>query len=604
MPVSPTQSAEGTAGGTAGEKNGPKHGFATNHALKYPADFTHRDYVNPDAPKGGSITLSGTGTFDTFNPFIPRGTAAAGIGLIYESLMTSVLDEDSAMYGLVAETIEVPEDGSWVEFKIRPEAVFHDGHPITSEDVKWSFETLRDEGRPFYRFYYAAVESIDTPDDRTVRFNLSEGQNNEMPLILGQVIVLPKHYWETRDITKTTLEPPLGSGSHRISEFDTGKSITYERVSDYWAANLPVNRGTGNFDEMVYEYYQDRTIAREAFKAGAIDIWSENSSKEWATGFEISEVASGLIQKEEFPHERVAYMQGFFMNLRKPLFQDIRVREALAYAWDFEWVNKTIMFNAYQRTDSYFDNHELSATGLPSAEELEVLEPFRGQIPERVFTETYQPPATDGSGNNRGNLRIAAGLLKQAGWAVKDGVLTHSDTGETFEFEILMRSDALEPHTAALVRGLERLGIKAQMRIVDDAQYRRRLDTFDYDMTISVIGQSVSPGNEQRDYWGSEAATREASRNILGISDPAIDSLIETLIAAPDREALVTRVKALDRVLLWNHFVIPMYHSQTDRYVYWDRFGKPNTIPKKGVTTDAWWIDATKDAIIQDARGN
>ncbi|MDJ0684043.1 MAG: extracellular solute-binding protein [Alphaproteobacteria bacterium] len=586
----------------AAPTGGPSHGFALNHALKYPADFTHLDYVNPNAPKGGAITLEGSGTFDTLNPFIVRGNPAVGLGRIYESLMSQVSDEDSAMYGLIAETIEVPDDESWVEFKLRPEARFHDGHPITSEDVAWTFQTLLEKGRPFYRFYYAAVERVETPDDHTVRFVLKEGENKEMPLILGQVLVLPKHYWEERDFDKTTLEPPLGSGAYRISAVNPGKSITYERVEDYWAQDLPVNVGLDNFDTVRYDFYRDRTISREAFKAGAIDLWAENSAKEWATAFNIPAVTNGAMQRAEFPHERVAPMQGFAFNLRKPKFQDPVVREALAYAWDYEWVNKTIMYDAYKRTDSYFDNHELSAVGLPSEAELEILEPLRGQIPERVFTETYQPPSTDGSGRNRTNLRTAAELLRDAGWTIQDGALTDGETGEPLRFEILLRSETLAPHSQAWVRGLERLGIAATLRVVDDAQYRRLLDTFDFDVTVAGFAQSDSPGNEQRDYWGSAAADREGSRNLIGIKDPAIDSLIENVIAAPDREALITRTRALDRVLLWNHFLVPMYHGETDRLAFWNRFGMPETIPKSGVVTGAWWIDPEKDAAL--ARGS
>lgn len=579
--------------------NGPSHGFALNHALKYPADFTHLDYVNPDAPKGGAIVLEGMGTFDSLHPFITKGNPAAGMGNIYDSLMQQVSDEDSAIYGLIAETIEVPDDGSWVEFKIRPEARFHDGTPVTAADVAWTFETLREKGSPFYRFYYAAVREVQTPDDSTVRFVLHEGENKEMPLILGELTVLPKHYWADKDFDKTTLDPPLGSGPYRIASVDPGKSIVFERDPDYWANDLPVVRGTNNFDRIRYDYYRDRTISREAFKAGAIDLWPENSSKAWASAYEIPAVAEGRLIKKEFPHERVAPMQGYGFNLRNPLFQDIRVREALTYAWDFEWVNQTIMYDAYKRTDSYFDNHELSSSGLPDAAELEILDPLRSQIPERVFTETYQPPSTDGSGNNRDNLRTAAMLLRDAGWQVKDGILTHSETGDVFRFEILLRTSALEAHTAALVRSLKRLGIEASIRIVDDAQYRRQMETFDFDMAVMVFGQSVSPGNEQRDYWGSASADREGSRNLIGIKDPAVDELIELLIAAPTRQDLVTRVHALDRVLLWNFFLIPMYHGETDRLAYWNRFGMPDVVPKQGVTTGAWWIDPAKDAALK-----
>ena len=593
----------GPHGAGAAGTGGPAHGFAVNHALKYPAGYTHFDYVNPDAPKGGSLVLEGFGTYDSLNPFITKGNADLGVTRIYDSLMRQVLDEDSAVYGLLAKSIEVPEDGDWVEFKLRPEARFHDGHPVTSEDVAWTFRMLKEKGRPLYRYYYAAVADVLTPDDHTVRFVLHPGENKEMPLILGELYVLPKHYWETREFEKTTLEPPLGSGPYRLVKVDPGKSMTYERVEDYWAKDLPVARGFDNFGTIRVDYYRDRTISREAFKAGAIDLWAENSAKEWATAFDIPALKSGNLIQKEFDHHRVAPMQGYAFNLRKPLFQDIRVREALAHAWDFEWVNRTIMYNAYTRTDSFFDNHELSSTGLPSAEELSILEPLRGKIPDRVFTEPYVPPSTDGSGNNRSNLRKAVKLLAEAGWRVKDGVLTHHETGESFVFEIMLRTNSLEPHTQPLVKSLERLGIEASIRIVDDAQYRRRLDTFDFDMIVAGFAQSVGPGNEQRDYWGSASANREGTRNTMGISDPAIDTLIETLIASPDRAALITRTRALDRVLLWNHFIIPMYHGKTDRLVYWNRFGIPEFIPDRGVNPAVWWIDPEKDAVLKRSGG-
>ena len=583
---------------------GPSHGFALNHALKYPADFEHVEYANPFAPKGGQIVQEGRGTFDSLNPFITKGNPVSGLGNIYDSLMRQVSDEDSAVYGLIAETIEVPDDGSWIEYKLRPEARFHDGHPITSEDVAWTFQTLRENGSPFYRFYYAAVSEVLTPDERTVRFVLHPGENKEMPLILSELTVLPKHYWDGRAFDETTLEPPLGSGPYRISKVDPGKSITFERIADYWAEDIPVVKGFNNFDTIRIDYYRDRTISREAFKAGAIDIWAENSAKEWATAFDIPAIESGDMIRHEFGHERVAPIQGFAFNLRKPMFQDVRVREALSYAWDFEWVNKTIMYDAYARTDSYFDNHELSATGMPSAAELEVLDPLRDQLPSRVFTEVFRPPSTDGSGNNRSNLRKAVQLLTEAGWKIQDKVLTNTETGERFEFEIMLRTGALEPHTQALVRGLERLGIEASIRIVDDAQYQRRLDSYDFDMIVHVFGQSVSPGNEQRDYWGSAAADREGSRNVIGVKDPAIDELIEALIASPDREILVYRTRALDRVLQWNHLMIPMFHGKNDRLAYWNRFGRPAKIPKYGVTTSVWWIDPKKDGVLNRGDSN
>ena len=579
-----------------GEKS---HGFAIFGDLKYGADFTHFDYANPDAPKGGTVTQLGLGTFDSLNPFIIKGTPASGAASIYDTLMKDARDEPASEYGLLAEWLSVSEDGRIITFGLREEARFHDGEPVRADDVVWSFETLKEKGRPFYRYYYGAVEEVEALDPLTVQFRLGEGLNQEMPLILGQVPVLPKHYWADRDFAATTLEAPLGSGPYRIGKVDAGKSITLERVEDYWGADLPVNRGFDNFERIDIQYFRDPIVALEALKAGNIDLRAENSARLWATAYDVPARARGDLIQREFEHERVAPMQGYVFNIRRPLFQDPLVREALTHLWDFEWVNKTIMYDAYVRTDSYFDNSDLEATGAPGPREMEVLEPLRDQLPERVFTQDYEPPSTDGSGNNRDQLRIALDLLKQAGWEIRDRKLVHAETGAPFEFEVLLRSDLFVPHTQSLERSVERLGGAVEIRVVDDAQYENRMESFDFDVAVGGWGQSHSPGNEQRDYWGSEAADRPGSRNLIGIKDPAIDQLIEALIASPDRETLVARTRALDRALLWGHYLIPMYHIEVDRIAYWDRFGIPETIPMNGVTTDVWWIDPEKDAALQ-----
>ncbi|MBP5858989.1 ABC transporter substrate-binding protein [Marivibrio halodurans] len=578
------------------------HGFAIHGDLKYGPDFPHFDYVNPDAPKGGTVTRLGRGTFDSLNPFIIKGTPAGAAAAVYDTLMTQPMDEPNTEYGLLAEWISVSDDKRTVTFGLRPEARFHDGHPVEATDVVWTFDTLREKGAPLYRYYYSAVDKAVAVDAHTVEFHLGEGMNQEMPVILGQLPVLPEHYWADKDFATTTLEPPLGSGPYRVADVDAGKAITLERVEDYWGADLPVNIGINNFDRIVYQYYRDPVVAIEALKAGEIDIRYENSSKFWATAYDVPAVEKGRLIKREFPHHRVAPMQGYIFNLRRPLFQDPKVREALTYLWNFEWVNKTIMYDSYVRTDSYFDNSDLEATGTPGPLEMEVLEPLRDQLPPRVFTQDYAPPASAPTDMDRNNLKAALGLLKEAGWVVNENrKLVHGETGEPFAFEILLHSDQFVPHTQSLERAVERLGGDVEIRPVDDAQYQNRVDNFDFDMTIELFGQSHSPGNEQLDFWGSAAADRPGSRNAIGIKNPAIDTLIEKLIASPDRETLVARTKALDRALLWNFYLIPMYHSEADRYIYWDKFGIPETVPSQGMTPEIWWVDPEKAAALGKA---
>lgn len=589
------------------------HGWAISEELKYPPDFKHFDYVNPDAPKGGTVTLGAAGTYDTLNPFIIKGTPAiARIGsggaiaetLLYDTLMTSNLDESNSEYGLLAEWIEVDSDANGVftavRFHLREEARFHDGEPVLADDVVWTFNTLVEQGAPQYRFYYGNVAEVVALDDRTVEFRLTEGENREMPNILGQIPVLPKHYWENRDFNATTLDPPLGGGPYKITDVKAGQSITIERVKDYWAKDLPVNVGQHNFDRIRYIYFRDRVVMLEALKAGDIDFRAENSAKNWTTAYDVPAVEDGRIIQKEFAHERGTGMQAFVMNTRRDIFHDVKVREAMTYLWDFEWVNKTIMFDAYTRTDSYYENSELEATGLPGEKELAVLEPLRDQIPERVFTQDYEPPKTDGTGNSREPLKKALELLREAGWTI-DGnrKLVHSETGRHFAFEVLLYSDLLVPHTQALKRGVERLGGTVDLRVVDAAQYQNRTQTYDYDMIVSGWGQSLSPGNEQREFFGSEAAARDGSRNTAGVRNPAVDILIEELIASPDRETLVARTRALDRVLLWNFYAIPMFHSKTDRLAFWNRFGFPENPPMMGTSLNFWWIDPALDAALQ-----
>ncbi len=572
---------------------GPAHGLSIHGDLKYGPRFAHFAYVDPRAPKGGSVTLSSIGTFDNLNPFILKGGPAAGIATTFDTLTVNSSDEPSSEYGLVAETIDTPPDRSWVAFTLRRAARFHDGSPMTVEDVIWTFDTLRTKGHPQYRSYYAAVASVEKTGPRTVRFTFKEGDNRELPVIVGQLPVLSKAYWAGRDFTKTTLQAPLGSGPYRVESLEPGRSIVYRRVSDYWGAALPVNVGRYNFDALRYDYYRDDTVALEAFKGGAYDLRQESSSKNWARAYDIPAVRDGRIRKEQIPNEIPTGMQGFVFNTRRAIFQDPRVRQALAAAFDFEWSNAHLFYGAYARTRSYFSNSELASRGLPSQAELAVLAPFRGRVPDDVFTREYQPPST-GPDGLRPNLVRALDLLKQAGWVVRDMRLVNAETGRPLAFEILLDNPSFERITLPFVKNLERLGVTARVRTVDSAQYEYRAKQFDFDMTVGLFPQSSSPGNEQVDYWASVSAATPGSRNLPGVRDPVVDRLIELLIAAPDRAALVARTRALDRVLLWGHYVIPQFHISAFRVAYWDRFGRPAVSPKYELGVDTWWVDPQK----------
>ena len=575
------------------------HGLAMHGDLKYPASFTHFEYTNPAAPKGGTVRLNAVGTFDSFNSFIVKGNGAAGVGFIYDNLMHGTADEAFSQYGQLAESIEVPKDRSWAAFTLRAEAKWHDGKPVSVADVIWTFNTLTTKGTPFYRFYYGNVADVVQTGPRTVRFKFKPGENRELPLILGQLTILPKHYWQNRDFTKTTLEPPLGSGPYKIESFEAGRSITYTRIKDWWGENIPVNRGQYNFDTIRYDYYRDSTVALLAFKGGEYDYRAENSSKAWATAYKTPNVEKGLIRKVEINHNRSAGMQAFVINTRRDLFKDRRVRKALAYGFDFEWSNKNLFYGQYSRTRSYFDNSELAATGVPEGDELKLLEPYRGRIPDEVFSQSYNPPKNDGSGNVRRNLRSGGRLLTEAGWRIKDNKRVHEKTGKPLEFEVLLVSPLFERIVLPFAKNLEKLGVAVRVRTVDPSQYRRRIDTFDFDVIVGGAGQSLSPGNEQRSYWGSTAADIEGGRNTIGIKDPVIDELIEKVIAAPDRKALVASVKALDRVLQWGHWVIPHWHAKYDRVAHWDKFGRPRITPIQGNQFLAWWVDPKKEEALK-----
>ncbi|SCA55590.1 conserved exported hypothetical protein [Candidatus Terasakiella magnetica] len=584
-----------------------KHAVSMHEDIKYSAGFNHFDYANPSAPKGGKIRLSALGsTFDTFNPFTLKGITAEGAGRAFESLTTQSLDEPFTAYGLLAETIEMPEDRSWVAFHLRSEAKWHDGKPVTAEDVVFSFNTLMEKGHPRYRFYYADVVKAEVLDKRSVKFTFKNGENRELALIMGQIPILPKHYWQGKDFSKTTLEAPLGSGPYRVKSYESGRNVVYERVKDYWGKDLAVNKGQNNFDEIRFDYYRDATVAVEAFKGWAFDYRYENVAKNWATAYEIPEVKNGLINKLRIKHEVGTGMQGFVFNLRKDKFKDPLVRQALAYGFDFDWANKNLFHNEYSRTNSYFSNSELASSGLPVGRELEILEKYRGQIPEEVFSKSYMAPKTDGSGKIRQNLKQAVMLLKKAGYVIKNKKLVHAKTGANLDFEIIINtSPAWERIVLPFKKNLSRLGIEVSVRIIDSAQYKQRVDTFDYDMIVSVFGQSQSPGNEQLNYWSSDAAKRQGSRNYIGISNDIIDELTQMVVNAPSREELVMRTRALDRVLLWGHYVIPNWHLKVARIVAWDRFGRPATYPKysPGYSAwDFWWLDEQKEQQLREKR--
>ena len=574
------------------------HGLSLIGDLKYPAGFAHLDYVNPDAPKGGTLRRHAIGTFDTFNPFIIKGSAASGIGLIHETLMTSPADEAPAEYGLVAKTVEVPDDLSHVVFELRPEAKFHDGTPITADDVIWTFETLKGKGSPIYPFYYKNVARGVKLGDRRVKFEFAGPPNRELPQITGQLPVLSKAWWSTRDFSKTTLEPPMGSGPYRISSFEAGRFVELERVGDWWGKDLPINVGQYNFDRIRFDYYRDETVALEAFKARRYDLRLENASLTWATGYDFPARREGKVKLEEVPNARPTGMQAFVFNLRRPQFGDPVLRRAMAYAFDFEWSNKHLFYGQYARTKSFFSNSELAARELPSKEELALLEPWRGRVPDEVFAKIYEPPSTDGSGNLRSNLRTALRLLKNAGYRIEDRKLISPVTKAPVAFEILLVSPAFERIVSPFARNLERLGIEAAVRTVDQSQYVNRVRSFDFDMIVGGAGQSESPGNEQRDYWSSAAADRQGSRNVGGIKNPAIDALVEKIVDARNRKEVIAASRALDRVLSWNHYVIPHWHIRVDRLVRWDRFGIPRH-PKYGPDVMSWWVDAAKDRALR-----
>ncbi len=569
------------------------HGIAMHGKPKYEESFTHLDYVNPNAPKGGAVKFGSYGSFDNLNRVAFKGSRAAGLGYINDTLMRRVWDEAFSLYGLIAEFVEMPEDRSSVTFYLNPKATFHDGSPISREDVLFSLETFQTKGTPNQKKTYGKVTSTELIGNNGIKMNFINNEDKELPLIIaGFLPIIPKKYYEGIDVTKTFLDIPLGSGPYKIESLDPGRQIKYKRVENYWAKDLPVNKGLYNFDKIIYDYYKDSNVLVEAFKVGEYDFRREYNVKRWLSEYDFKAVDSGKVILKEMNNDRPVGMNGLVMNTRKNIFNNRNVRLALSYAYDHEWINKTIYQNAYVRTDSFFDNSPLSSSGLPSNAELKLLNPWRDQIPAEIFSETFTPPKTDGSGNARNNLLKAKEILKEEGWIIQNDKLIKD--GKEFKFEFLIVSPSDEKIALAYQSNLKKLGITMEVRTVDSSQYQARLLNYDFDMIKRYWGVSLSPGNEQQFYWGSEVGKKDGSRNYPGIDSPAVDALIEKLISAKNREELTTAIHALDRVLLWGHYVVPLYHSNKDRIAYWDFFEYPEKIPLYGIVIESWWINTDK----------
>ncbi len=604
--------------------SGPAVAQTKSHALTIlgtpalPADYHHLPYVNPDAPKGGEVVFGQIGSFDGFNPYILRGNAAIGTGQrwqpgvggtasgtvsghVWESLLVGSADEVGTGYGHLAESIELAADGMSIAFEIRPQAKFADGMPVTAEDVVWTFNTLMEKGRPSVKVSYADVRDAVAEGPRRVVFHFKSNQNRELPLMVGGLPVLPKHWWATRDFTRPLTEPPLGSGPYRIESFELGRTVTYARRDDWWARDMPSGRGVHNFDRVRIEYFRDTTVLFQAFKAGQIDYRQENISKQWATEYEFPAVKRGLVRKEAIAHSLPIGIQGWVFNTRRAQFRDARVREALGQVFDFEWMNKNLFYGAYARTHSYFGNTANEAKGLPDAAELALLAPFRDQVPASVFTEPFQLAETDGSGNNREGLRRALALLKDAGWVIKDRKLVGPD-GKPMAFTILLSEPSLERIALPYQQWLQRLGIEVGIRTVDSAQFERLTDDFDFDVTTTIYPGSDLPGNELRDSYSCVGAKTEGSSNMAGICDKALDALIETAINAQDRPSLAAAARAIDRILLRGWYLVPNWHDSAFKVATWNRFGRPGIPIRDGFVLDSWWVDPALAAATDAAR--
>lgn len=580
-----------------------RHAVSLIGTPKMPKDFTHFDWVNPDAPKGGTLKVAEIGSFDNLNPFTIQGSVADGVGSIFDGLFASSPDEPSTAYGLVAECVIFPDDFSSATYKLRPEARFHDGSPITPEDVVFSLDALK-SANPQSALYYKNVVKAEKTGDHEVTFTFDVKGNRELPMILSELTVIPKAYWSAHDITKSSLDVPVGSGPYRIKSFEAGRNIVYERDPNYWAKDLPVSKGQWNFDIVRHDYYRERLPAFEVFKNGLADYWQETSSSAWATQYDFPALKNGYVKKELLPHHRVAGMQSFAFNLRRKQFADSRVRRAFGLAFDFEELNKKLFYGAYTRLSSYFDNSELKPTGLPQGRELEILNEVKSEVPPEVFTNEWQPPVNNAPDDLRNHFREAIKLFRDAGWTLQGGKLTNA-AGEQMTAEFLIVQQDFERVVLPYLENLKKLGINAMIRVVDSSQYERRVKSFDFDIIVNSVGQSHSPGNEQRFFFGSAAADQDGSRNVGGIKNPAVDKLIDKIVFAKDRDELVAATHALDRVLMWNFYVVPQWYLAGDRIASWDIFGRPEKLPSEvpARIEQTWWIDPAKDSAAASARG-
>lgn len=587
---------------TAGAHAEPRHGLSVFGELKYPAGFQNFDYVNPDAPKGGRIVTMGTGgasTFDSFNNFIVKGDTAQGLDFLFDTLMVRAADEPDAMYGLVAKSADLAADGLSITFKLRPEAKFSDGTPVTSADVINSFNLLKEKGQPTLTLALRDVVKADAPDAETVVYAFKGNLTRDLPIILAGLPVLSKAYYDKHPFEETSLEPPLGSGPYLVKDFKAPSYVAYKRRDDYWAKDLPVNRGRYNFDEIRFDYYRDRNIELERLKAGDFDLREEFSSLAWATQYDIPAVKEGRLVRAALPDENPSGAQGFFINTRRDKFKDPRVRQALGDVFDFEWSNNKLFYKLYTRTQSFFENSDMKAKGKPSPEELALLEPFKDKLAPEVFGEPYSPPTTDGTGNNRESLKRAYDLLTAAGWKLGSDRLARNAKGETLDMEILFFEDAFERIITPYTENLKKVGVNATARRVDPAQYERRRKSFDYDMSIERYSLRLTPGVELRSYWGSESAKMDGSQNLSGIADPVVDALIEKVVVAKSRAELLTATHAIDRVLRAGHYWVPHWYKASHNVAYWDKFSRPEKAAKydPGIL-DTWWFDDKKAAAL------
>ena len=575
------------------------HGLSAFGELKYPAEFKHFDYVNPDAPRGGMLRIPGIDSFDNLNGFILKGVTPAELGLIHATLMERADDEPDALYGYVAQSVEYPPDKGWIVFNLRPDARFNDGTKVAADDVVFTFDTLVARGHPQYRIIFADVAKAEALSPSRVRFTFKKTGNRDLPLQVAALPVLSKAYYDKVEFEKTTLTPPPSAGVYRVEKVDPGRAVTYRRIAGHWSDALPITRGRYNFDTVQVEYFRDRDIAFEAFFSGAYDFREEFTSRSWATQYNRPPVAKGLIVRDTLPDETPSGVQAFFFNQRRAKFGDIRVREALDLAFDFEWTNRTLFYGLYQRTNSMFENSELAAKDKPSAEELKLLEPLRGKVPPQVFTAPYRSPATDGSGNNRQNLRKAAALLNEAGWTIRDNRRVDAK-GNPLTVEFLLFESSFQRIINPYVRNLKRIGVEATIRIVDVANYQHRMQQYDFDVIVQRYVQLNTPGVEQKTYFGAEMADIPGSRNLAGIRNPAVDALIEGVIAAKSRQELIAATRALDRVLMWNRYVVPQWYKGEHNVAYWNRYDRPKVKPRFDLgAIDTWWFNREKAAMIE-----